>query len=98
MGKLPSIMQVAISSLMKNSFAQNEEYHRTIRDLVSWLEKTEADIQNAEPIDLTVGTKQLRAQLTKFQVRKSFLWSFKMILFTLATLSLSGFARSIEPI
>ena len=52
---------------------QNEEYHRTIRELVSWLERTETNIQNAEPIDLTVGTKQLKAQLTKFQVTRT-LW------------------------
>lgn len=52
---------------------QNEEYHRTIRDLVAWLERTESDIQRSEPIDLTAATKELRAQLTKFQVFYTFM-------------------------
>ena len=59
---------------MKKSFPslyrhrQNEEYHRTIRELVDWLERTEEDIQSAEPIDLTVGDAQLAVQLVKFTV------------------------------
>lgn len=41
--------------------------------MVAWLERTESDIQRSEPIDLTAATKELRAQLTKFQVFYTFM-------------------------
>jgi len=56
-----------IQGRLQAALMQNEEYHRTVREIVSWLEKTEDDIQKNEPIDLIVETRQLRSQLSKFQ-------------------------------
>ncbi|KZS18270.1 Muscle-specific protein [Daphnia magna] len=85
-----------IQGRLQSSLMQNEEYHRTIRDLVSWLERTEADIQSAEPIDLTVGNKQLKAQLTKFQDLYAQLSQFEPRVTSMREIADQVFAQSVE--
>ncbi|XP_046443833.1 dystonin-like [Daphnia pulex] len=85
-----------IQARLQSSLMQNEEYHRTIRDLVTWLERTETDIQGAEPIDLTVGTKQLKAQLTKFQDLYAQLSQFEPRVTSMREIADQVFAQSVE--
>lgn len=57
------------SSFVLNFFClQNHEFHQIIEELVTWLEKTENVIRQAEPIDLTDEIEVIEAKYNKFRV------------------------------
>merc|ERR1712071_227787 len=83
-----------IQNRLQIALMQNEEYHRTIREILSWLEKTEDDIQKYEPIDLIVETKQLKSQLTKFQDLHGQLTQFEPRVSSMREIAEQVFAQS----
>lgn len=52
-------LQVALMS--------NQQFHRIIEELLTWLEKTEVSIRASEPVDLTESTEIMTAKYNKFR-------------------------------
>lgn len=62
-----------------NSVFQNAEFHQIIEELVTWLEKTENVIRQAEPVDLTDKLEVIEAKYTKFRVSSSIRILYKAV-------------------
>jgi sulfur relay (sulfurtransferase) DsrC/TusE family protein len=62
-----------------NSVFQNDEFHQIIEELVTWLEKTENVIRQAEPVDLTDKLEVIEAKYTKFRVSSSIRILYKAV-------------------
>lgn len=49
---------------------QNPEYHATVEEQVRWLEQTELDIQQMEPVDVADGLDVIESKYNNFKVSK----------------------------
>lgn len=45
----------------------NHQFHRTIEELLAWLERTEVSIRASEPVDLTESPEIMTAKYNKFR-------------------------------
>ncbi|XP_029053380.2 nesprin-1-like isoform X2 [Osmia bicornis bicornis] len=53
------------------SLMSNQQFHRIIEELLSWLEKTEMSIRVSEPVDLTKSPEIMTAKYNKFRELRS---------------------------
>lgn len=56
---------------LQTALMENHEFHQIIEELVTWLEKTENVIRQAEPIDLTDEIEVIEAKYNKFRELRS---------------------------
>lgn len=52
---------------LQTALMSNEQFHRIIEELVTWLEKTEVSIRASEPVDLTESPEIMTAKYNKFR-------------------------------
>uniref|UniRef100_A0A0K8SMD1 KASH domain-containing protein n=2 Tax=Lygus hesperus TaxID=30085 RepID=A0A0K8SMD1_LYGHE len=52
---------------LQSALIQNEEFHETINELTEWLERTEVNIRQSEPIDLNESRDVIQAKYEKFK-------------------------------
>jgi len=68
---------------------QNDEFHQIIEELVTWLEKTENVIRQAEPVDLTDELEVIEAKYNKFRVSSSVRTLYKAVFLCILYLVMS---------
>lgn len=52
---------------LQDALMGNQQFHRIVDELLSWLERTETSIRASEPIDLTENTNIIRTKYNKFK-------------------------------
>ncbi|KAF6210750.1 hypothetical protein GE061_013860 [Apolygus lucorum] len=52
---------------LQTALIQNEEFHETINELTEWLERTEVNIRQSEPIDLNESRDVIETKYEKFK-------------------------------